>query len=86
MIKFKKERQHHQTPAGDVSAGYVAKIEATNADLLAALEGSWQYLVAWRFEYADKPNDEHNNAQRDRIDAQIRKVEAVIAKAKDGKG
>lgn len=53
-----------------------------NAELLAALEGSWQYLIAWRYEYVDKPQNEHNAAQQDRIDAQIRKVEAAIARAK----
>ena len=59
-----------------------AALIASAPDLLAALEGSRQYVIAWRYEYASKPQDEHNNSQRDLIDASIRKIEAAIAKAR----
>lgn len=59
-----------------------ARLIAAAPELLAALEAAHQYVIAWRFEYVDKPQNEHNAAQQDRIDKAIRQIDAAIAKAK----
>ncbi len=46
----------------------------TNADLLAALQSSLQFVIAWLPEYESGP-------QRERIEAQIAKTQAAIARA-----
>lgn len=58
-----------------------AKLIAAAPDLLDALQDCLQFVVAWRFEYADKPQDKHNNAQRDRIDTALRAAQNAIDKA-----
>jgi hypothetical protein len=59
-----------------------ARLIAAAPDLLAALEHSRQFVMTWRFEYADKPRTEHNDAQRYRIDSALAKIDAAIAKAR----
>jgi hypothetical protein len=54
---------------------------AAAPDMLSALNNALQYVIAWRYEYASKPQDKHNNEQRDRIDATLRQMQEAIAKA-----
>lgn len=81
---------HQNVLVASCSAVHVYFEEAqANADRIALcwnahdkmkklLMDSQQYLIAWRYEYADKPNDAHNNAQRDRIDATLKRYEELL--------
>lgn len=82
LQEARRERDHHKQNASDYAEA-LSKEQAVNADLLAALEGAHQYVVAWRFEYTDKPKDAHNMLQLKRIDKAIRDIEAAVAQAKE---
>ncbi len=51
-----------------------ARLIAAAPDLLAALQSSLQFVFAWLLEYESGP-------QRERIEAQIAKTQAAIARA-----
>ena len=63
--------------AGIISADVMRLIRHKSecyADLLAALQSSLQFVIAWLPEY-------ESGSQRDRIEAQIAKTQAAIARA-----
>ena len=64
------------------AADEIERLREINADLLEALEHSFQFLVAWRIEYAGKQKSNHVDDQRALIEAAIDKAKATIAKAK----
>lgn len=59
-----------------------ARLISLAPELADELRGNFQYLIAWRYEYANKPNDAHNNSQRDLNDAAIWRTEALLSKMK----
>jgi|CXWL01.1.fsa_nt_gi hypothetical protein len=59
----------------------ILRLREINAELLAALEGSLQFLIAWQAEFAYKPATEYVKAQRERIAKQYDASCDAIAKA-----
>ena len=67
----------------DAEAEANARLIAAAPDIKSALEGSRQFLAAWRYEYASKPQpqDRHAKAQLALIDKQIAATEEALSKA-----